>query len=240
MLPSNTLGYDRAITIFAPDGRLYQVEYANEAVRRGTLTLGIKTKEGVILAGYKRASNKLEDINFIHKIYKIDDHVGTSISGLHADGRRLIDYARTIAQWSRINYGEEVLIKNLTKIICDLKQYYTQHAFARPFGVALLIAGVDRTGAQLYSTGASGSFWGWKATAIGMNSEKAHEILAKSYKFDMSIEESLILGAKTIKDVLKVDLNEDNLELAKVSVEGKKFTILSKNEVREILDKISE
>lgn len=235
MMASDSFGYDRAITIFAPDGRLYQVEYANEAVRRGTPAIGIKSAEGVILVVQKKATSKLEDIRYLHKIFKIDDHIGVAISGLHADGRRLVDYARLVAQWNRLSYDEKISIKSLTKTICDLEQYYTQHAFARPFGVALLIAGVDETGTQLYSTGASGSYWGWKATAIGSGSEEAQEFFQKNYKEGISLEEAWQLGLQALEKATKEKLTVETVEAAQIDTKTKQFKQLSEAEIENLL-----
>ncbi|MGQ4913659.1 MAG: archaeal proteasome endopeptidase complex subunit alpha [Candidatus Asgardarchaeia archaeon] len=240
MMASDTFGYDRAITIFAPDGRLYQVEYANEAVRRGTPAIGVKSKEGVILVVQKKATSKLEDISYLHKIFKVDEHVGVAISGLHADGRRLVDYARLVAQWNRLTYDEKISIKSLTKTICDLEQYYTQHAFARPFGVALLIAGFDDTGPQLYSTGASGSYWGWMATSIGSGSENAQEYLQKNYKKDLTLEEAWILGFKALEAATKEALTMETVEAAQIDAKTKMFRELTKDEIKKYLKQIQK
>ena len=167
MFPSQSMGYDRAITVFSPEGRLYQVEYATEAVRHGPLAVGVKAVDGVILAGEKRSPHALVDLGTLRKILLIDDHIGTAIAGLHADARKLIDEARLRAQINRLSYDEPISIQSLVVNICDIKQAYTQAGGYRPFGVSLLVGGIDHDGPQLFTTDPSGSFWGWKATAIG-------------------------------------------------------------------------
>ena len=231
MMPQESFGYDRAITIFAPDGRLYQVEYANEAVRRGTPAIGVKSPDGVVLVVQRRLSSKLEDSRFVHKIFKVDDHIGVAISGLHADARRLIDYARVVAQWNRLNFGEPILIAALTKQIGDLEQYYTQHAFARPFGVAMLIGGVDDA-PRLYSTGASGSYWGWRATAIGSGAEDAQAFLEKNYKKDLSLDDAIILAIKALRVAYKDKLNPDLMEISVIGTQDKEYKTLEPNEIK--------
>ncbi|MGQ4833048.1 MAG: archaeal proteasome endopeptidase complex subunit alpha [Candidatus Asgardarchaeia archaeon] len=239
MIPQESLGYDRAITIFAPDGRLYQVEYANEAVKRGTPAIGLKCKDGVIFATYKRTSSKLEDPRYLHKLFKIDDHIGVAISGLHADGRRLVDYARVVAQWHKLSYDEPAPVKLVTKQIGDLEQYYTQHAFARPFGVALIIGGVDSK-PELYSTGASGSFWGWKAIAIGAGSDSAQSFLEKNYKFDLDLNDAIKLALKALQKAVKEKMDPILVDVATVSIAEKQYKELPKDEIKKILSKISE
>ena len=231
MMPQESFGYDRAITIFAPDGRLYQVEYANEAVRRGTPAVGVKSPDGVVLVVQRRLSSKLEDPRFVHKIFKVDEHIGVAISGLHADARRLIDYARVVAQWNRLSFGEPILISALTKQIGDLEQYYTQHAFARPFGVAMLIGGVDDA-PRLYSTGASGSYWGWRATAIGSGAEDAQAFLEKNYKKDLSLDDAIILAIKTLRVAYKDKLNPELMEITVIETKDKVYKSLEVDKIK--------
>ena len=186
MVPAS--GYDRAITVFSPEGRLYQVEYAREAVRRGTTAIGIKCKDGVILAVDRRITSKLIEVCSIEKIFQIDDHIMAATSGLVADARVLIDRARVEAQINKITYGEPVTVEALAKKICDIKQAYTQHGGARPFGLSLLIAGIDRHSSRLFETDPSGALIDYKATAIGSGRPAAMEILEEKYSEDLTIE----------------------------------------------------
>ncbi|GAF87549.1 unnamed protein product, partial [marine sediment metagenome] len=151
MQPSKE-AYDRASTIFSPDGRLFQVEYAREAVKRGTTTVGLKYTNGVVLIVDKRISSSLIEPDSIEKIFQIDDYIGCATSGLIADARALVERTRLDVQINEITYGEKIPIKTLVKRICDFKQSYTQYGGARPFGTTLLIAGVDATGPQLFAT----------------------------------------------------------------------------------------
>jgi proteasome alpha subunit len=177
-----SLAYDRAITIFSPEGRLYQVEYALEAVRRGKTAVGIKAANGVVIGVHKEATSPLMDLEQIQKIYVIEKHIGCAIAGLHADARILVDFARVQSQINQITYGEPIDVEVLTKKVCDLKQQYTQVGGIRPFGVSLLVVGADRQGPQVFTTDPSGSYWSWRATAIGFNSDAARDYLEKHYK----------------------------------------------------------
>ena len=149
-LQQQNAGYDRAITVFSPDGRLFQVEYAREAVKRGTTSLGVKSQEGVVLVVDKRTTSRLVESKSIEKIFQIDDHIGAATSGLVADARALVDRARVEAQINKISYNEPIRVDALAKKICDLKQLYTQNGGVRPFGSALIIGGVNKKGCKLF------------------------------------------------------------------------------------------
>jgi len=202
-----------------------------EAVKRGTTIIGVKVKEGVVLAAEKRSTTPLMDSETLDKIYVIDEHVGAAIAGLHADARRLIDYARVQAQINRLYYEEPITIEQLTKTVCDLKQNYTQFAGVRPFGVALLVAGVDVTGPRLFSTHPSGAYWEWQATAIGRGAQRVNEILEKEYKRELSLNEAIKLALKSLREVAEKELEPYNVELAVASIENKIFEKLKRDEV---------
>jgi proteasome alpha subunit len=174
--------YDRGITIFSPDGRLYQVEYAREAVKRGSASIGIRTPEGVVVAADKRSRSPLMEPTSVEKIHKADDHIGVASAGHVADARRLIDFARRSAQINRLRYGEPIGIETLTKQITDHIQQYTQVGGARPFGVALLIAGVENGNPSLYETDPSGTPYEWKAVSIGADRNNLQEFLEERYE----------------------------------------------------------
>lgn len=160
------MGYDRAITVFSPDGRLFQVEYAREAVKRGTTAAGIKAKDGVVLIVDKRITSRLIEAESIEKIFQIDEHIGVATSGLVADARALVDRARVEAQINMATYDEPIGVEVLSKKICDHKQTYTQYGGVRPYGTALLIAGVDDKHPRLFESDPSGALLEYKATAI--------------------------------------------------------------------------
>ncbi|MCD5409664.1 MAG: archaeal proteasome endopeptidase complex subunit alpha, partial [Methanocellales archaeon] len=158
------MAYDRTITVFSPDGRLFQVEYAREAVKRGTTAIGIKAADGVVLLVDKRVASRLLEVQSVEKIFKIDEHIGAATSGLVADARALIDRARIEAQIAKITYNEDIHIEELSKKICDHMQSYTQYGGVRPYGTALLIAGVNDNSVCLYETDPSGTLLEYKAT----------------------------------------------------------------------------
>src|SRR3989442_1079626 len=181
--------YDRAITVFSPDGRLFQVEYASETVKRGATVLGIASPEGVVLAAEERAGSKLQDLSFMWKIFQIDEHVGTAVAGLSCDAHILVDQARIYAQSNKLMYDEPIDIEILTRRIGEIKQLYTQHAGVRPFGISMLFGGVDKKGSRLFWTDPSGAFFAYRAWAIGAGGDAANEILEAENRDNLMIEE---------------------------------------------------
>ena len=195
--------YDWEITVFSPDGRLFQVEYAREAVTRGTTTVGIKFKGGIALIVDKRITSRLVEASSIEKIFKIDEHIGCATSGLVADARALVERARLEAQINRLTYEQPIQVKALARRICDFKQTYTQYGGVRPFGTALLIGGVDDTGARLFATDPSGAMTEYKATAEGEGREAAIEYFEKNYEDGLSMKAAIDLGIEAIKKAKK-------------------------------------
>jgi proteasome alpha subunit len=235
MQPAN-MAYDRAITVFSPDGRLFQVEYAREAVKRGTTTVGLKYKTGAVLLVDKRVTSRLIEPNSIEKIFEIDDHIGCATSGLVADARALIDRARIDAQINEITYNEKIQVKTLVKRICDFKQTYTQYGGVRPFGTALLIAGVDDTGPRLFSTDPSGALMEYKASSEGAGRSGAMEYFEKNYRDDLNMEEAVDMGIKALSKGTEGKLNPEATEIGVVD-KNFKFYILPQDETNKYVAK---
>ncbi len=236
MTPAMTAGYDRAITVFSPEGRLYQVEYAREAVRRGTTAIGLKCKDGVILSVDRRISSKLIEVDSVEKIFQIDDHIMAATSGLVADARVLIDRARVESQIHRITYGEPITVESLAKRICDIKQAYTQHGGARPFGISLLIGGIDRHSARLFETDPSGALIEYKATAIGSGRPIAMEVLEEKYDENMTLEEGIKLSIYALAKSTSGKLNYESVDVAIICSEDKTVKKLSMDEIKNYVD----
>jgi proteasome alpha subunit len=219
LLPA-AAGYDRAITVFSPDGRLYQVEYAIETVRRGTLAVGLKYKGGVILA-VEEKTRRLQISNVTQKIFQVDDHIGVAAAGYIPDARSQVDHARFFAQSNRLIYDEPVDVEGVAKNIADMAQQFTQYAGVRPFGVALILAGVDETGASLYLTDPSGTYIGYDAVAIGAGSDQVTEFLEKNYKMDISLEECGSLAIESIYLVSEDKASTRNIKMAVIDISSK-------------------
>ena len=196
MLPAQQ-GYDRAITVFSPDGRLYQVEYAIETVKRGSIAVGIKCKDGVVIA-VEEKSRKLQISDIAQKIFQIDDHVGVAAAGYIPDARSQVDNARFFSQSNKMIYDEPVEVETIAKHLADQCQQYTQYAGVRPYGVALILGGVVNSKSELFLTDPSGTFLSYDAIAIGSGSEQVTDFLEKTYKDDMSLDEASSLATAGI------------------------------------------
>jgi len=218
--------YDRAITVFSPDGRLFQVEYAMELVNRGATILGIRCQEGVVL-GAEETIEPLEETEYSWKLFKIDDHIGAAIVGLSSDARILIDQARVNAQSHKLTYDEPIDTEIVTKRICDIKQLYTQHAGVRPFGVSIIFGGVDKTGSRLFGTHPSGTYRGYKATAQGAGRDTTIAIMKEEQRDDMSFEDATKLAVKCLVKALEARQLPPRMKIALISADTKQFEILS-------------
>jgi len=228
-------GYDRSLTMFSPEGRLYQVEYALEAVRRGTLVIALKSNAGATIVTRKKFT-KLMDSSTIQKIFIMDEHIGCAIAGLHADSRILVDYARVQCQVHRLTYNEPVRLQTITRKLADIKQQYSQHGGVRPFGSSLLIVGIDPDGSpRITTTSPSGTYWSWRATAMGQNSESAKDELNKSLDDNMSIDQLVKLGIKILKESTDEEFENDSLSIAVANKEDRKFNVLEYEDIKKFL-----
>jgi proteasome alpha subunit len=223
--------YDRAITIFSPEGRLYQVEYALELVKRGAPIVGVSCQEGVVIAANETPESNLEDPVFFRKIFQLDDHIAAAISGLSSDARILIGQSRVYCQSNKLLYDEPVEVEVLARRIGDMAQVYTQHAGVRPFGVSTILAGVDNTGSRILTTDPSGAYRGYKATAVGRKNEDANALLEKKYLETMTLNESISLSIEAIKVASNNAIASSNIKVAIIPTETKIFQRLSQEEV---------
>ncbi len=230
--------YDRAITVFSPDGRLFQVEYASETVKRGATVLGIACPDGVVLAAEERATSKLQDPTFMWKIFQIDEHVGAAVAGLSCDAHILVDQACVYAQSNRLLYDEPIDVEILTRRIGEIKQLYTQHAGVRPFGISMLFGGLDRKGSRLFWTDPSGAFLAYKAWAIGAGGDAANEILEADYKDTMTLDDAVLLSLKCMSKVLEDKLDAQKIRIATVSAATKKFSKVSQEDVDKYIKRL--
>jgi len=236
--------YDRRTTTFSPEGRLYQVEYAMEAISQAGSAVGILASDGVVLAAEKRITSKLLDIRkSTEKMYKIDDHVAVGVAGITSDANILLNYARLEAQRYTYAYQEAIPIEQLLMRVCDLKQGYTQFGGLRPFGVSFLFAGWDEHfGFQLYQSDPSGNYCGWKAKAIGANNQAAQSILKTDYKVDeTNLDDALLLAVKVLSKTMDTTSpSADKLEFATVTKDeggGVVYRVFTKPELEELLKK---
>ena len=235
--------YDRGVNTFSPEGRLFQVEYAIEAIKLGSTAVGIQTSEGVIIAVEKRLTSSLLVASSVEKIMEIDSHIGCAMSGMTADARTLIEHGRVSTQHHRFTYDEPMRIESCTQALCDLALRFGEDdgdadAMSRPFGVALLIAGVDEDGPHLYHTDPSGTYVEWKAKAIGAGSEGAQTALQEAYSKSMTLEEAETLALRTLTQVMEEKLDGTNVEVASVTADKKQFRIYSSDELKTCIGRL--
>lgn len=226
--------YDRAITMFSPEGRLLQVEYSRIAGHRGATTIGLKFKDGVVLLADKGVNSRLQELGYVEKVFQIDKHIGCGISGLMADAQALINYARFVAQINKITYGEKIPVDLLVKKVCDLKSEHTQYGGVRPFGASLLVAGVDDSGPQLWETDTSGALTGYKAGCIGMKRREVIKALEDKYVSGMDITKALSIGWEILSDVTEHGIETSTVEVGVVTADDG-FRRLSKTEIEKYI-----
>jgi 20S proteasome subunit alpha 5 len=233
--------YDRGVNTFSPEGRLFQVEYAIEAVKLGSTAVAIQTSQGVVLAVEKRLTSVLLEPASVEKIMEIDSHIAVAVSGLIGDARTLVEHARVEAQSHSFTFDEKMGVEALTQSVCDLALGFGESRderdnkprMSRPFGVALLLAGYDSKGPQLYFSDPSGTYLQYKAKAIGAGSEGAQSTLQEKYRADMTLLEAQQLACEILKQVMEEKISNVNIEVATVTEAG--YHLLSLNEIDELI-----
>ncbi len=239
MLPGQSAksqAYDRSATMFSPDGRLYQVEYASKIVSQGTTGVALVYKTGVVFGADKKVTSRLIMPDSIEKLFKIDDHMGAVSAGLVGDARRLIQGARQKAQENVMYYDEPIHVETLAKEISSLKQVFTQYAGMRPFGVSFIIGGVDETGMRLFETEPSGALAEYSAVSVGAGRKEAMDFLEKSYSNNLSLEQGVKMAFAALEAGLPKNqkLPLDRVDFAYVD-KTKPFTRLAKGDLKTII-----
>ncbi len=228
--------YDRAITIFSPDGRLYQVEYAREAVKRGAAALGLRTTESVILLVDKGEVGPLVEATSIEKLHKVDTHLAIATAGHVADGRHLVDFARRQAQIERLRYAEPLGVEAITKTITDYMQLYTQSGGVRPFGVALLIGGIENGAPRLYEADPGGAPREWRATAIGGDHASLLDELETRYADDLDHDEGLGVALSSLAEVMGGPLRPDGVGISAIMADPVEYVQYGVRDIETRLD----
>jgi len=226
------MGYDRAATMFSPDGHLLQVEYAEKTIRLGSASIGIACKDGVVLIADRRIRDKLIAPQSANKIYEIDEHIVATAAGILADARILIEQAQIMAQQNRITYGSPIEPISIIRTIADKKQMFTQYGGARPFGVAILLGGVCKGRVYLYSSDVTGNFFEYKANAIGENDERIRELLRKDYDENITVDNGIKFAIKIFKEILGKNFELDRFDVGYVKLNEGKLVRLHGEELK--------
>lgn len=223
-------GYDMTPTMYSPDGRIYQVEYAIETVKRGTLAIGVKSKEGIIMA-VEEKPRALQTSNITQKIFQVDQHIGVAAAGYIPDARVQVDNARFFSQGNKMTYDEPVEVETVAKHLADQCHQFTQYSGVRPYGVALIIAGVDQKGQSIYVTDPSGTFVPYAAVAIGASADEVTDFLEKTYNDDLSLEDAAALAVAAISIKAEKKDGVKNIKMAKITTEKKVLEKITESEI---------
>lgn len=235
------MGYDRSITMFSPDGRLLQVEYAKKTVRQGSTAIGVACKDGIVLVADKRIVGKLVVPEAVEKTFQIDDHIAATAAGIISDARVLVERAQIRAQQHRVTYDTRIDTLSIVRDVCDLCQLTTQSAGLRPFGVSLLIGGVDEDDeSRLYMTDPTGIFFRYRAAVIGEGEVEIEKELQRKYKPTMSVGEGLEMGISLLARFVGAELNTDRLDAIYITVKDKRYRKVSREKLKEILAKVKK
>ena len=226
------MGYDRTATMFSPEGLLLQVEYAEKAVKLGSSSIGMNCSDGILIIADKRIEDNLIVSKSANKIYEIDSHIIASIAGIVSDARVLIEKSQILSQQHRITYDSPIEPESVIKEISNIKQQFTQYGGARPFGVFLMIAGINGKKPELYTSNITGNYFSYNANAIGENDDKIKEKLREEYSKELTIKKGVKLALKIFKEIRgnKFNLNrfelsyikKDDLKIVKLEGEGLK------------------
>lgn len=239
---SSRTEYDRGVNTFSPEGRIFQIEYAIEAVKLGSTSLGIQTAEGVVIAAEKRVPSTLVDPKSMNKIFEIDSHIGVVLSGMVADARILVEHARVESQNHKFTYNEPMRVESCTLATCDVSARFGESGgkkklMSRPFGVSLLIAGVDENGPQLWQTDPSGTYTKHEAQAIGGGAEAAASIFDSQYHKSMTLADAENLAISILKSVMEDKLTRSNIEIACVRTSDRKLVIYNSDAIQAVIDR---
>lgn len=244
MSRSTSAGYDRHITIFSPEGRLYQVEYAFKAIKSENLTsIGIRGSDSAVVITQRKIPDKLVDPASVTRLFNITDNIGCVMTGMIADARAQVQRARREAADFAFKFGYEIPVSFLAKRIADTAQIYTQHAYMRPLGVSMILIGMDdEAGPQLYKTDPAGSYLGYKACCAGNKDQEGRNFLEKKFKGEQQLtpDQTIKMAISALQTVLGEDFKAADIEVAVVSQGRRKFTKLTEAEVDQHLTEIAE
>jgi 20S proteasome subunit alpha 2 len=231
-------GYNYSLTTFSPSGKLVQIEYALNAVSQGVTAVGVKGRTGSVIVTERKSPSPLVDDATMERIAPICDNIGLVYAGMGPDARVLLAKSRKAAQTYRNTYGEYPPVYMLVREVAAVMQEYTQSGGVRPFGVSLLVVGIDDSGPSLYQVDPSGAFWAWKASAVGRNMINAKSFLEKRYADDLEVDDAVHTALLTLKEGFEGQMSKDNIEIGIANATTGKFTTLSPDEIQDYLSNL--
>lgn len=231
-LQHQAMGYDRTATMFSPEGKLLQVEYAEKAIRLGSSSVGMICSDGVFIVADKRIEEKLMTQESASKIYEIDSHIIGSAAGIVSDARILIEKSQILAQQHRITYDSPIEPETIIKEISNIKQQFTQYGGARPFGVSLMVVGIKSEKLGLYASDVTGNYFSYNANAIGENDERIKEKLREKYNKELTIKKGVKIALNIFKEIQGSRFNINRFELAYIKKESIKIVKLEREELK--------
>ncbi len=234
-MQNQVMGYDRAATMFSPDGHLLQVEYAEKTIRLGSASIGFTCKDGVIIIADRRTRDNIIIEESSNKVFEIDEHIMASAAGILSDARVLIERAQLIAQQNRITYDSTIDVESVIKEISNLKQMATQYGGLRPFGVSVMVAGLSGDKPKLFVSDVTGNYFGFKTCAIGENDEKIKEMLREQYQEKLTIDEAIRLGLKVFKKILEKNFDVGRFDVGVIKTDDKKLKRIGEEELKKYL-----
>lgn len=227
-------GYDMTPTMYSPEGKIYQIEYAIETVKRGTLAIGLCTKDGIVIA-VEEKSRTLQTKNVTQKIFQVDMHIGVAAAGYIPDARVQVDNARLFSQGAKMTYDEVVDVTTVAKHLADRAHQFTQYGGVRPNGVSMIIGGIDQNGKSIYVIDPSGAYMKYSAVAIGAGSDDVNNFLEKNYSADMNMDDGSLLAIGAVN--LKLDKKDDvsHIKMAKVTAKDQRFEKIPDERLQELV-----
>ena len=231
-LQHQAMGYDRTATMFSPEGKLLQVEYAEKAIRLGSSSVGMICSDGVFIVADKRIEEKLMTQESASKIYEIDSHIIGSAAGIVSDARILIEKSQILDQQHRITYDSPIEPETIIKEISNIKQQFTQYGGARPFGVSLMVVGIKSGKLGLYASDVTGNYFSYNANAIGENDERIKEKLREKYNKELTIKKGAKLALSIFKEIQGNRFNVNRFELSYIKKEDVKIVKVEREELK--------
>ncbi len=229
------MGYDRTATMFSPEGHLLQVEYAEKTVRLGSSSIGMVCTDGVFIIADKRVEDKLIVANSASKIYEIDKHLIASVAGIISDSRVLIEKAQVLAQQHRVTYDSEIEPELVVKELSNIKQQFTQYGGARPFGVSLMIAGINSKKPELFTSDVTGNYFHYYANAIGEKDKEIKEKLREKYTQNLNIKKGVKLAIEILKSVKGKTFDITKFELGYIKSDTGILVRVEEEEINNII-----